>query len=1130
MKHIFKSYFLFLLTRKMIYLLLLGLFLTGLFSQSVMLNAQTVKKSEQTKHQTTIRSVLDYITKKSGYAFMYPESIRTNLDKGIEISFENKDVDSILDELCKKEGYTYKKRGKQITLSITPTKQNSSPTSKASRELVGIIKDAITGETIIGAIVQIKNTDYGVLSDIEGRYAINVTTDSELEVRSIGYRSQTLLASNLGILDINLTPDNQELSEIVVVGAGHQRKVSVTGAITSVKGASLRAPSSDLTSNLAGQLAGVVAVAKSGEPGSGSEFYIRGISTFGGRATPLILLDGVEISSSDLNNIPVESIDGFSILKDASATAIYGARGANGVMLVTTKNGIENTRARINISLENSFLQPTNRIEYVDGATWMQVYNDATIARNPNAITKYSDEQIKYTREGINPYVYPNVDWYNLIFKDYTMNQRANINIQGGGSKVTYYMSLQANHDTGLLNVPKTYSFDNNINRWGYTFQNNIAYQVTPTTKVDLRMNAQIANRKSPNSSTSDIFNLVYNSNPVTFPATFPAADGDSHIKFGSATMSSGRLYDNPYAHMLSSYLEQNTNTLNTSLNIDQKLDLITPGLSATALINFKNHATSYYSRSLTPYYYSVVNGSWDESDPNQFSLKQLQQGTDYISQSDITRYNENMFYVDARINYNRVFDEHTVSGMLMYMQREFRSSVLPQRNQGLSGRFTYDYANRYLAEVNFGYNGTERLAKNSRFELFPAISLGWVISNENFWSSLSKSINFLKIRASYGLVGSDETGLLAGASHFLYLNEVKLNGGWIFASGPAGGYSPGNGSPVVNKYAVDNASWGRAKKFDIGLDIRLFETVDITLDYFHDRRDRILMARTMFPQIMGYYYDLPWSNIGKVDNKGIEFSVNWRKKIMEDMTLDLRGNFTYNENKYIYVDEPNYPYKWQTATGKPINKTVGYVAEGLFESQQEIDLWADQSAFGSTIMPGDIKYRDINGDGKITDEDKIMLSPDGSMPRIQYGIGMSLAYKKFDLGMFFNGSALRKIMINGIAPFCANDTNERNLMQFIADDYWSPSNPNPDAKYPRLGILDTQISNNMQPSSYWLRNANFLRFKTFEVGYSFSKCRVYVNGDNLAVWSPFKLWDPELWYNTYPLQRTFNVGLQLNL
>ena len=419
--------------------------------------------------------------------------------------------------------------------------------------------------------------------------------------------SQTLAVGDLGVLNVALRPDDNTLSEVVVVGAGTQVKVSVTGSISAIKGTQLRTASSSLTSGLAGKLAGVFSSTTSGEPGAVSEFYIRGVGTFGGRATPLILLDDIEISSADLNRLPAESIESFSILKDASATAIYGARGANGVMLITTKKGTENTRAKINVSVESSFLQPVNRVEYVDGPTWMETYNEALLARNPSASVRFSQETIDNTRNGINPYVYPDVDWYSLMFKKMTYNQRANVNLTGGGSKVTYYMGLQVNHDSGILNVPKAYSFDANINDWNYIFQNNISYKPTKTTTVDLHINAQFGNRRAPGSDLTEIFDNVYNSNPVSFPAFYPVSEGDEHIKFGNSIKTADRLNVNPYAYMMSSYKESNYATINASLRAVQKLDFITEGLNVSALVNMKSYAYSDYVNTIEPYYYHVM-------------------------------------------------------------------------------------------------------------------------------------------------------------------------------------------------------------------------------------------------------------------------------------------------------------------------------------------------------------------------------------------------------------------------------------------------------------------------------------------------------------------------------------------
>lgn len=1069
----------------------------------------------------TIKQAIQLIEKNSNYTFFYNTAdLKNTTNKNLNCEGT---IEEVLKEVFKGSGITYMIKGNEIILKVNK-EEAAQQQPKKKRTVTGTVVDAENGDPVIGATVVVKGQKDGVITDLDGNFTIAISgSKAQLEFSYIGYRKKTVDVGDLGVINVKMESDNQLLSEVVVVGAGTQKKVSVTGSITSVKGLELKAPSSSLTTSFAGKLAGVISMTSTGEPGAASEFYIRGVSTFGGRATPLILLDDVEISTADLNNIPAETIESFSILKDASATAIYGARGANGVMLITTKTGKENEKTRINVTVENSFNKPMNFPNFVNGATWMEMYNEAQLTRNPGATPKYSQLDIDNTRNQVNPYIYPDVQWKDVIFKNMNMNQRANVNISGGGSKASYYMSLQANHDTGLLDTKKVYSYNNNINNWGYNFQNNISYKITSTTKIDLHMNAQIRNKKGPNYSTSDLFAQMLYCNPINFPVTFPAQPGDTHIRFGNAIWTGSSVRTNPYAYMLSSFKEYNENTLNTSLKINQKLDFVTKGLSVQAMVNWKNWASSSYNRTIEPYYYGIKGGSYNPSNPTDYEIERLgTSGTDYLKTSDISKASDQTFYLDARVNYDRQFNLHHVTGMLMYMQREYRSSVLPERNQGFSGRFTYDYGQRYLVELNFGYNGTERLAKKERFEFFPAVSLGWVISNEKFFEPMTKYIDNLKIRGSYGLVGSDETGLSAGAQHFLYIDQVSLNN-IGFTTGVDMNYTLYG--PLVTNYAVVNGGWERVKKLDIGIDLELFRQLTITADYFNEKRYNILLHREAWPESLGYYTAKPWSNKGKVDNWGIELSVNWRKEFTKDLYVDFRGNFTYTENKYVNLDEPVYPYVWKTSTGKPLSRTTGYIAQGLFSSQEEIDNSPTQN-LGSTVKPGDIKYRDVNGDGKIDGSDQVMISPYGTTPRIQYGLGMNVTYKKFDFGVFFNGSAKRTIMISGISPFGQSDYN---VMQFIADDYWSESNPNPNAKYPRLGLTSSQTANNTVASTYWMRNGNFIRFKTLELGYKFKYGRVYLNGDNIAVFSPFKLWDPELSWNAYPLQRTFNIGVQLN-
>lgn len=1109
-----KNYFLY-RTRYLKYIALLLFFypLTILGAQGII----TVKGQA-----ITIKQAIQLIEKSSDYTFFYNAAdLKNTTNKNLNCEGT---IEEVLKEVFKGSGVTYMIKGNEIILKVEKA-ANTQQQSKKKHTVTGAVTDAENGEPIIGASVVLKGQkDGGTITDLDGNFTISVTgTKAQLEISYIGYKKKIVDVGDLGVISIKMESDNQLLNEVVVVGAGTQKKVSVTGSITSVKGLELKSPSSSLTSNFAGKLAGVIAMSTSGEPGSASEFYIRGVSTFGGRTTPLIMLDDVEISSADLNNIPAETIESFSILKDASATAIYGARGANGVMLVTTKTGRENEKTSINVSVENSFNTPMNFPKFADGATWMEMYNEAMTTRNVMAIPRYSQTQIDATRNHLNPYVYPDVDWGDLMFKDMAMNQRVNLTVQGGGSKATYFMSVQANHDTGLLDSPKIYSFDNNINNLGFNFQNNITYKVTPTTKVELRMNAQIRQSKGPRYATKDLFLMCLSSNPIYFPAYYPAQEGDEHVRFGSIPAVDSGVRGNPYAFMSSSYKEGSENTLNTSIKLTQQLDFVTKGLSFTGLVNFKNWSYSYFERSILPYYYGLKSGSYDPENPTTFENELIKTGTDYLATSDIAKSSDYTIYMQFALNYVRQFGLHNIGAMVLYTQREYRDKVLPNRVQGVSGRATYDYGQRYLFEFNFGYNGSERMAKGNRFEFFPAVSLGWVISNEAFFEPMTKWVDNLKIRGSYGLVGSDETGP-EGSPHFLYIDQVNLTNGGSFQTGMTGPTLSLSG-PEVNQYAVQNAGWERAKKLDIGVDLTLFRSWNLTFDYFKENRYNILLHREAWPESLGYYGAKPWSNVGKAQSSGFELSTSFRHPITKDFSMEVRGNFTYATNKLIDNDDPVYELPWLSSKGLPLSYTSGYIAEGLFQSQEEIDN-APRQEFGSTPRVGDIRYKDLDGNGIVDTDDKCLISKNGGTPKIQYGFGFNLFWKKFDFGVFFNGSAKRTIMINGIHPFGSGDSN---IFQFIADDYWSEANPNPAAKYPRLGLMSTETANNTQSSTYWMRNGNFLRFKTLELGYSFKYGRVYLNGDNLAVFSPFKHWDPELEWYKYPLQRSFTLGVQLH-
>ncbi len=993
------------------------------------------------------------------------------------------------------------------------------------RTVTGVVTDE-KGEPLPGVTIVLKsNPTKGTTTDFDGNYSISVQSSDVLVFTYIGFVKQEIAVGSKRIINVVMVEEAEQLGDVVVVGHGTQKKIAISGAVTSVKGTELKMPSSSLTSAFAGQLAGVIAMTRSGEPGAASDFYIRGISTFGGRATPLIMLDDVEISATDLNNIPPETIESFTVLKDASATAIYGSRGANGVMIVKTKTGKKNEKTRIGVTFDQSINIPRNFPKFVDGATWMELYNEALITRNPSATPKYSQQVIDATRSGVNPYVYPDVNWQDVLFRDMAINHRANINMQGGGDKATYYMSIQANHDEGLLKTQKLYSWDNNISNWAYNFQNNISYDLGASTNIELKMNAQIREKEGPNfDSLQAFFGNMLTSNPINFPVTFPAQPGDRHLRFGNNFITGTTYRVNPYALLQTSFKETRENTINTSLKVNQKLDFITSGLKGGVLVNFKNWSMNSYHQLIEPYYYRVTDGSYNPL-TQDFEVERVgTSGTDYISTSALGLGGDQTFVLQATLDYARKVGAHDFSGMILYHQREYKNAILPHRNQGVSSRLMYNYDAKYFAEFNVGYTGTERLQKGSRFDIFPAVSLGWVVSDENFFTPVKDVLSFLKLRGSYGISGSDETGLLAGAPHFLYLQDVTLNDQNM-------GYTTGeelgetHRGPQMLQWAIENGRWEKVKRLNIGTDLKLFDFLNITADYFSDKRYDILLKREAWPQSLGYHEAKPWSNKGKVDNWGYDININASKQLTDNLTVGIRLNYTYNQNKLTDVDDPVYKYPWQARTGRPISYVEGYIAEGLFTSQEEIDNSPVQN-LGSTPMPGDIKYRDINGDGMITDEDKTMISPYGDVPRIQYGFGVNIAYKRVTFDLFFSGSAKRTIVTGLQDPLGQNDNN---IFQHIADNRWTESNPNPNATYPRLGIQTTEVANNRPTSTYWMRNGSFLRLKQAQIGYNFKYGKVFVEGNNLLLFSKFKQWDPELHWSAYPLQQVYNLGVQLN-
>ena len=1002
------------------------------------------------------------------------------------------------------------------------------------------------GETVIGASVVLKsNPKVGTVTDADGKFMLNVTnTKDVLVVSYLGYQSQEVPMKGKTIFSITLKEDAKQLGDVVVTAFGAtQKKETVVGSVQQVKPESLRVPSASISSSFAGRLSGVIATQSSGQPGAnGSDFYIRGIATISGAKSPLIVMDGMEISQDDLNHLDPDVIESFSILKDASATAMYGSRGANGVLIITTKSGQDLDRPKISFRVEANVTMPTSKPKFVDGARFMELYNEAVTSQGTGS-TLYTAEQIANTRNHVNGQVFPDVNWYKEMFKNASYNQKANMNVRGGTNKIVYFMNLNVSHETGMLRnrSKEFYSFNNNIDYMRYAFQNNIDFNMSKSSKISLHLYAGLDNMHGPlagsndiSGSLNDIYSQMVNSNPVLFPIQYDN-EGDEWVHWGYRQLANGGNF-NPMARLVSGYQDSFASTITANLNFDQKLDFITKGLGFHLMFSFKNWSKSTTFRSLNFNHYELKN--YTQNEDGTFSYVQTPKGdpTKPVLSNSGQNAGDRRYYAQAYLDYNRSFGDHTVTGMLLWNINQYSSNMystdvlasLPQRKIGFAARATYDYKHRYLIEFNAGYNGSEQFAKGHQWGFFPSVGLGYNISEEKFWEPIKSVVSNFKLRGTYGLVGNDQYGY----ERFIYRENVTLTGNGSFTTGLPGNYVTYSG-PGWNRLRNENVSWEVGHKLDLGFDMQLFNALDITFDWFRERRSNIFQQKESIPNYLGTANTKIYGNLAEVVNQGFDMAVNYSKRINQDLSIQFQGTFTYNNNHISIYDEAPGTRPAMKKQGKNVNTVLGYVANGLYIDKADIKNNPTSTLGNIAIAPGDIKYvdqpdKDGNYDGRITADDKVPLGV--SVPKIIYGFGPSIGYKNWDFSVFFQGRGNVALMLSNIAPF--GNSYRRGVLEFIDKDHWSPDNQNPNAKYPRLTENDN--SHNTQSSSYWLRNGRFLKLKNAEIGYSLKNMRFYVNGTNLLTFSPFKEWDPEMGggnYTTkYPTQMTLNVGVQLTI
>lgn len=1017
---------------------------------------------------------------------------------------------------------------------------------QTKRTITGTVVTGDTNEPAVGATVYLRNSTTGTITDTDGKFSIAIEgLGGVLEFSYIGYKTQEVALVGQSNINVTLQPDNEVLDEVVVVGYGNQRKESVVGAISTLDVTKLIVPTSNLSTALAGQLSGIVAMSRSGEPGknSAADFYIRGVSSFTGNTSPLVLVDGVE---RDLDLVDTEDIASFSILKDASASAVYGVRGANGVILITTKKGAVG-KPQVNVRTEFGFTQPTKKPKMVNSAQWAELYNEAY------STNYYSAEDIEMYRSGADPDLYPNVDWFDTMFNNMAANQRVNLNITGGSDIVRYYVAGSFYNESSIYkNAGNIYGYDSSIRYNKFNFRANVDLNLTKSTVINLNLANIYEKSFGPGfgDTDSDIWSYLFMTSPNAFPVEY--SDG----RLSGPSTDSGYNPWNMLVH--SGYREQFWNSAQSLIGVTQDIGALwepLKGLTANIKFSWDAWNTTLQRRSKSPTFYHArgraEDGSLIYDDENGDGIWEPVHTGDETLSYGIGRSGTMTRYVEGSLTYNRLFGEHRVGALFLYNHKIYTntqagssSASLPYKDQGIAGRLTYAFRDTYFLEVNMGYNGSENFARGNRFGFFPAVALGWMMSSEKWFEPATKVIDMLKWKASYGKVGNDDIG---GNRRWVYEPTIVTGGSWYY------GQSANQGGSGIRVGEVENleASWEEALKLNAGVEFSLFNKVRVQADYFREKRQGIFLQRAGLPAIVGVS-TVPYVNIGETLNQGFDATVEYMHKVNDDLFITARGNFTFNRNKLINNDEPDWEYRYQNRIGKPFGsggstQPFGLIALGLFESEEEIANSPVQN-FGEYRV-GDIKYQDVNGDGIVDEQDAVAIGYT-NLPEITYGFGATAQWKGWDFNLFFQGVARTSFFLSGSSirsPFSTGNMERAAINEDVYGNVWMSTNTaeqNAGVTYPRLsaGSGGAGSTNNNRASTWWLRDGSFLRLKSMEIGYSLPQhilqksfiksLRFYISGNNLLCFSPFKLWDPEKGTSDgsgYPLNRTFSIGFNAN-
>ena len=1012
-------------------------------------------------------------------------------------------------------------------------------------EVTGVVTDE-SNAPLIGVNITVSDLPgFGTITDIDGRYKISVDDNRKLIFSYIGFETVEVLVGTKRQINVTMMEATTQLmNELVVTGTGAQRKLTVTGAVTSVNVEELKsAPTSSIVNTLAGRVPGIMAMQTSGQPGKNfSEFWIRGISTFGANTSAYVLVDGFE---RDLNEINIEDIESFSVLKDASATAIYGAKGANGVILISTKHG-KPGKINIDAKAETSYNTRTITPEFVDGFTYANLINEARVTRNNEPI--YQQEELEILRLGLDPDLYPNVDWKDKLLRDGAMSYRANVNLSGGGATARYFASASYIEEQGMYYTDETLreDYNTNANYKRYNYRLNTDINITETTLLKLGVSGSLQKRNSPGLGDDYVWDQLFGYSPIRTPIYYTNGYVPA-IGTGNQT--------NPWVSSTQTGFNQNwENNIQTNITLEQDFRDYVPGLRFVGKFGYDTNNTS-----------NVLRRKW----PEQWRAERARNAAGDIIFTKVSDPRE-MFqesssggnrreFLDLMLSYNKtVADNHNVGADVKYTQDAFIYTVnlgddikngIARRNQALAGRATYNWKYRYFVDFNFGYTGSENFAIGHQYGFFPAYSVAWNVAEERFFKENAEWLNMFKIRYSHGKVGNDNLG----DERFPYLYTIQ---NWYLDGDgnrqDVSGYQwaeYGNDKRYLglryHQVASPNVSWEIATKNDLGTDISMFhDSFQLTLDYFDEKREGIYMSRDFLPLIAGLE-STPRANVGSVRSRGFDghFSYNYR---IGEVNLTARGNMTFSKNEVMERDEENNVYPYQMEEGYRVGQTKGLIALGLFEDYEDIRNSPEQH-FG-TYQPGDIKYKDVNGDGVVNDGDRVAIGST-RRPNLIYGMGLTAQWKGIDVNVHFQGAGKSNFFIYGKTVYAFSEGEWGNVLKdLVNEDRWisadisgDPATENPNASYPRLSFGGN--GNNFRESTYWLRDGSYIRLKTVDIGYSLPKklvnrirmnnVRIFMVGTNLLTWAPFKLWDPEMANSRgedYPMTKSITLGMSVNL